>query len=301
MKTLLTSLFILMLSATIVAQAPVKLQLNLEKGKIYSIKNSTKQTMQQSVSGQSFNMNILANRVVSIRLLNQEKEAVELEIRLDSTITIVKSAVFNKESNSAKSGKDAVDRLMNKMSLYPLRVRFSNSGSYLSISNLDEYKSNVMQVIDSLPASKQDEGRKLAETLLKESALRSQVEPFFAHLTGKALAVGDRWESNYITNSNDMSILFFNTYTLKGVEADNALVSGSTEMESMASTNPAVRFDQPIKGTATFEGKVDLKSGLMRTVSEKSTMQGVLVANNGGADMKVELKVDAQTELSLKY
>ncbi len=299
MKKVLSSLIFTLLSVTLMAQTPVALKLNLEKGKTYTVKTVTKQTMQQSMSGQSFNMNITAARVTSFKLLGKENEELELEMKFDTTITAIKSAMFNKETNAAKPGKDPVDRLLNKMSLYPLKAKFSTAGKFIAFSNYGDFKSNVMLVIDSLPASKQDEGKKVAETLLKETAIRSLVEPLFAHLSDKPLNINNTWESNYITNSNDMSILFFNTYVLKSVENGTALLTGSTEMESMASTNPSVKFDQPIKGTATFEGKVDLKTGLMVSVSEKSQMQGVLSVNNGGINIKVDLKVDAQTETNL--
>lgn len=299
MKTFLFSLLFTLMSASLMAQTPVALKLNLVKGKTYAQKSVTKQTMQQSVSGQSFNINITATRVTSFKMLSQENDVLELEMKFDTTITSIKSAMLNKETDATKPGKDPVDRIMNKISLYPLNAKFSTTGKFIAFGNFNEFKSKVMLVIDSLPTSKQDEGRKAAETLLKESALRSWVEPFFAHLSEKPLNVNDTWESNYVTNSNDMSILFFNTYVLKAVENGSALLTGSTEMESMASTNPSIKFDQPIKGTATFQGKVDLKTGLMLSVSENSKMQGTLTANSGGIEMKVDLKVDAQTENSL--
>lgn len=301
MKTFLSALIFTLLSIALMAQTPVSLKLNLEKDVYYTFKTLTKQTMQQSVSGQSFNINITANRVVRFKLIGQDKDVLELEVHMDTTISIIKSVVMNKETNSSKPGKDPVDRILNKMSLLPLKVKVNSVGKFIAISNLDEYKSNVMQVIDSLPAAKKDEGKKVAETLLKESALRSMVEPMFVHLTDKPLNINDTWESNYVANSNDMNILLFNTYHLKSVEGNKAQITGSTEMESMASTNPSIKFDQPIKGTSTFEGSVDLRTGLMSAVSEKSTMQGVLSANSGGTDVKVELKVEAQTESSLKY
>lgn len=301
MKTFLSLLLFTLLSASLMAQSPVKLQLNLEQGKTYAVKSVTKQTMQQSVSGQSYNMNITANRVISFKMLNRENDVLELEMRFDTTDTSIKSAMFNKETSSAKPSKDPTERLLNKMSLFPLKAKISVAGKFVAFSNYAEYKAFVMQVVDSLPASKQDEGKKVAESLLKESALRSLVEPLFAHLSDKSLNLNDSWESNYVTNSNDMSILIFNTYVLKAVENGTALVSGSTEMESMASTNPAIKFDQPIKGKSTFDGKVDLKTGLVLSFSEKSQLQGVLVANSNGAEMKVELKVDGQTETTSNH
>ena len=51
MKTLITSLFLVFCGISLMAQTPVDLKLNLEKGKVYTVKSSGKQTMQQSVSG----------------------------------------------------------------------------------------------------------------------------------------------------------------------------------------------------------------------------------------------------------
>jgi hypothetical protein len=296
MKTFLFSMFFSLLSITLMAQSPVALKLNLEKGKVYTLKSTTKQAMQQGFAGQSMVVNVVVNRVTSFKMLGRENDVLELEMRFDTVVTKVSAPMYSKESNSTQPGKDPSDRLLNKMSLFPLKAKFSNTGKFVSFSNLSDYKANVMLVIDSLPDSKKDEAKKLAETLLKESALRSFVEPYFAHLTDKALNLNDAWESSYITSANDMSFLVFNNYVLKGVESGQASLSGTSEMESMASSNPLIKMEQPVKGKSTFEVRVDLTTGLLKSFSEKNHIEGALTINNNGTDIKVDLKIDAQTD-----
>jgi len=299
MKNFLSLLLFTLLSAALMAQTPVALKLNLEKGKTYTFKSTAKQAMQQGVAGQSMVVNINTNRVTRLKMLGQENDVVELEIKFDTTTTKISAAMYSKETNSSQPGKDPVDRIMYKMGFYPLNAKFSTSGKFVGFSNLAEYKANVMLVIDSLPNSQKDDAKKLAETLLKESALKSIVEPFFSHLTDKPVKANVTWESSYITSANDMSFLVFNNYVLKGFEKDQALLSGTSEMESMSSQNPMIKLDQPIKGSSTFEGRVDLTTGMMLSISDKNHTEGTFTVNNNGSNLKVDLKIEGQSETFL--
>lgn len=300
MKTFLSALLFSLLSSTLMAQTPVSLKMNLTKDKTYSVKTVTKQTMQQGVAGQSMVVNILANRVTSFRLLQRENDVLELEVRFDTVTNKVSAAMYSKETSSAQPGKEPSERLQNKMSLYPLKAKFSTVGKFIGFTNLDEFKANVTQFIDSLPASKKDEAKNQAAMLLKESALKSSIEPIFTHLTDKALQINDTWESSYMTTVSDISFLVFNTYTLKAVENGQAVLSATSEIESMPSGNASLKIEQPIKGSATYDIRVDLASGLVSTQTEKNKMEGTVKAMNGGNEFKVDLKIEAQTETVLK-
>ncbi|HET9571580.1 MAG TPA: DUF6263 family protein [Bacteroidales bacterium] len=299
MKTFLFLLLFSVLSVTLMAQTPVALKLNLEKGKTYTVKTISKQVMQQGVAGQSMTINILSNHVISFKMLGQENDVVELEVRFDTIVNKISTAMYTKESNSALPGKEPLERLQNKISLYPLNAKVSSSGKFIGFTNLDQFKEKVMLVIDSLPDTKKDEAKKQAEMMLKESVLKSSVEPLFSHLTEKQVAINDSWESSYVATQNDISFLVFLTYTLKAIEKGQAVVSGTSEMESMPSSNSTIKLEQPIKGSSVFDGRVDLTTGLMSTLSQKNKLEGNMTVSSGGTDYKVDLKIDAQSESSL--
>lgn len=299
MKTFLSLLLFTLLSATLMAQTPVNLKLNLEKGKTYMVKNTSKQASQQSVAGQSMVANVVENRVTSFKLIGQENDVLELEVRFDTLATKISAAMYSKESSSAQPGKDPVDRLQYQKSLYPLKAKISTAGKFISFTNLSEFKGKVMLFIDSLPDSKKDDAKKQAEMLLKESALRSLVEPLFAHLSDKPVNINDSWESSYMITQNDMNFLVFFTYTLKSIENGQALITGTSEMESMPSSNATVKMDQPIKGSSTFEGRVDLATGMLSTLTENNKLAGSVTVTNNGTEYKVDLKIDGQSESKL--
>ena len=296
MKTFLSLMLFTLMSAALMAQTPVALKLNLEKGKTYTVKTVTKQTMQQGVAGQSMVVNVLANHVTSFKLLNRENDVLELEVRFDTVANKISSAMFNKEMSSAQPGKEPLERLQNKMSLYPLKAKINTAGKFVGFSNLDEFKAKVMMVIDSLPDSKKDEAKTQAAMLLKESALKSTIEPMFGHLTDKPVNLNDSWESSYIMSINDISFLVYNTYTLKSLENGQAVLSGTSEIESLPSSNSTVKIEQPIKGSASLDVRVDMASGMLATQTEKNKMEGTITVTNGGTDYKVDLKIEAQSE-----
>lgn len=300
MKTFLSLLLFTLLSVSLMAQTPVALKLNLEKGKTYTIKSVTKQTMQQGVAGQSMVVNVLANHVTSFKLLSQESDFMELEVRFDTVANKISSAMYKKETSSAQPGTNPQERLQNKMSLFPLKAKFSTAGKFLAFTNLNEYKTNVMLFIDSLADSKKDEAKTQATMMLKESALKSSIEPIFAHLTDKPVKVNDSWESSYIMTVSDIAFLVYNTYTLKAVENGQATLSATSEIESMPSSNASIKIDQPIKGSATYDIRVELANGMISTQTEKNKMEGTITAVSGGAEYKVDLKIEAQAETILK-
>lgn len=300
MKNFLSALLFTLMSASLMAQTPVSLKLTLDKSKTYAFKTVTKQTMQQGVAGQSMVVNILANRVVGFKLLNRVDDVLEMEVRFDTTTNKISAAMYNKETSSAQPGKEPQERLQNKMSLYPLKVKFSTSGKFIGFTNLDEYKAKVTLFIDSLPDSKKDEAKNQAAMLLKESALKSSIEPYFAHLTDKALQLNDNWESSYMTTVSDISFLVFNNYTLKSVENGQAVITATSEIESMPSGNASIKIEQPIKGSATYDIRVDLSTGMISTQADKSKMEGTVTATTGGNVFKVDLKIESQSEMVLK-
>ena len=85
MKKLISSVFVAFLAISLMAQTPVTLKLNLEKGKVYKVKNTSKQVMQITAGGQQINMDITSNTVVSYKVLKQENEVMDIEFKFDAS------------------------------------------------------------------------------------------------------------------------------------------------------------------------------------------------------------------------
>jgi hypothetical protein len=293
MKTFVSSVFLTFFGLSLMAQAPVDLKFNLEKGKLYTIKSTSKQAMQQTVNGQSYTMDVYSNNVVSYKVLKQENDVMDIELKFDTIAAKISSPMFNKETNSAKpAGNDPLEKIMNKMSTYKIIAKISTSGKFIDFVNFGKFKDSVMFVIDSIPDTKKDQARKQAEALLKESAVKSMVEPSFAYLPDKTVKVGDTWETSYFNVANNLPLVLLNSYTLKSVENNLATISGQSEMESIPSNDPSAQMSQELKGTSTFDSKMDLTTGLTLKSTSKGHCDGTIKSNG----MEVKLVIDSQSE-----
>lgn len=208
--------------------------------------------------------------------------------------------MFKKETNSANpAGKEPLERIMNKMSTYKLIAKISTAGKFIDFVNYGKFKDSVMFVLDSIPAAKRDDARKQADGLLKESVVKSMVEPLFAYLPDKTVKVGDTWETSYFNVANTLSLILSNSYTLKSVDNNLATISGKTEMESMPSNDPSAQMSQELKGTSTFDGTIDLKTGLTLKGTAKGHFEGTTTVKNNGNEMKMPMQVDSQSETTM--
>jgi len=296
MKTLITSVFFALCAVSLMAQTSVNLKLNLEKGKVYSIKTTSKQAIQQTYNGQQFAIDVNSNSVFSYKVLQQVNDIMDIEFKFDTLASKISSPMFNKETNSAKpASSDPTEIIMNKISTYKLIAKISTAGKFISFVNYDKFKDNVMFVMDSIPATKRDDAKKIADGLLKETALQSMVEPLFAYLPEKEVKTNDNWETSFFIVASNISMLSLNSYTLKGVENNLANITGTSEIESMPSNDPNAQMTQELKGKSTIDGSIDLKTGLIVKSTSTSLFEGTTTVKNNGEEMKMPMKIDGQS------
>ena len=297
MKKLISSVFLAFLAISLMAQAPVTLKLNLEKGKVYKVRNTSKQVMQITAGGQQINMDVTSNNVVSYKVLKQENGVMDIEFKFDTIASKTTSPMMNKEMNSAKpAGNDPVEKIMNKMSSNTIVAKISTGGKFVGFVTFPKFKDNIMMVLDSIPAGKRDQAKMAADMLLKESAVQSMIEPIFAYLPEAAVKTGDSWETTYARSASGVSMITLNSYTLKGLEKNVATISGKTEIESLPSTDPNAQMSQELKGNMTFEGTIDVVTGLALKNTAKGRIEGSTTVKNNGQEMKMPMIIDSQSE-----
>jgi hypothetical protein len=301
MKTFITTVFLSFLGISLLAQSPISLKLNLEKGKVYTIKSTSKQAIQRTANGQQFKMDVISNIIVSYKVLRQENDIMNIEFKFDTIATKISSPMFNMETNSAKAaGKDPLEKIMNKMSKYKIIAKISTAGKFVDFVNYGKFKDSVMFVLDSIPSAKRDQAKIQADGLLKESAVKSMIEPLFAYLPETTVKTGDTWETSYFRVASNVSMMALNTFTLKGVENNLATVSGKTEIESIPSNDPSPQMSQELKGTMTSDGILDIPTGLTLKSTSKGHIEGTTTMKNNGTEMKIPMVMDSQSEIIMK-
>ncbi len=296
MKKVFLSVFFALLGISLMAQAPVTLKLNLEKGKVYTAKSTSKQTVKIDAAGQQFNIDVFSNNVVTYKVLKQENDIMDVELKFDTIASKSNSLMGSKETNSAKPNmSDPMERIMNKISTSTIVAKISTAGKFVDFVNYPKFKDRVLFVLDSIPAGKRDQAKMVADALIQESAVRTRIEPLFAYLPEKAVKAGDSWESTYSLSANNATLLSLNTFTLKGVASNMASVSGKSEIESLPSNDPAAQMTQNLKGTMTSDGTVDVATGLMLKNTAKGHIEGTMTVKANNSEMKMQLDSESET------
>lgn len=295
MKTIVASLFFIILSLSIMSQTPVTLRLNLEKGKVYTIKTTSQQKIQQTANGQQISVDVVSNRVVTYKVLDQKDDIMEVEFSFDTIASKINSPMYSRETNSAKPGTEPLEKILNKLSSTRLIASISTAGKFVGFINYSKFRESVLMVLDSVPVSKKEVAMKQAETLLKETALKSMIEPFFAYLPDIAINIGDKWETSYMNSSNDIASVVLNSFTLNGLENNSASFTGASEMESLPSNNPNAQMTQELKGTSTFEGSLDITTGLCLKRTENGLFDGKTTVKNNTEDMIIPMQINVKS------
>ncbi|HBL72000.1 MAG TPA: hypothetical protein DD409_03450 [Bacteroidales bacterium] len=294
MKTLLTALLFSLATVTLTAQE-TPLTLNLQKGQPITIKTHNKQRIQQTASGQQMAFDVSTDRVVTANLLEKTAQELTLSITYDTLRSVTKSAMFNRETNSALPGNEPIEKVLNKLSQTAMVVKITPTGRFLRFENYAQLREDILRVLDDVPASKKDAALKQAEALIKESALRSMVEPLFSYLPEKAVKVGETWETSYISTSNDISSIVLSNNTVKSQSEGSLTYTTVGQLESLPATDPNAQISMDIKGSSTGEGSIDIKTGLRPLDTEKASYKGTTTVKQMGQETSIPMTIDSES------
>jgi hypothetical protein len=299
----LSFLFItLLLTITMYAADPIKL--NLVQGKSYKIRVNSHQNVERTVNDQKINVEVITNNVFTFKALGQENDIFRIEVKLDSMENKISSPGGKMEisfNKPAKSG-DYIGMIRNRLCQFTIIAKISSAGKFIGFTNYKTFKDSVLSVMDIVPDSKKDQVQQQTDGLIKESVIRSMVEPFFNYIPEKSVNPGDKWEISFIQPSNFFNLLMSNTFVLDKIENGQAKITGNTEIEALPSNEP----DKPgtpqrsveAKGTATVDLLVDTAIGFMSKSSNKSHLEGVITIQNQGKETKTALVVDSKSEIT---
>jgi hypothetical protein len=220
----------------------------------------------------------------------------DIEFSFDTIMNKTNSPAMSMETNSAKPGKEPLEKIMNRLSGNKLTARISTDGKFIGFVNFDQFRDNIMMVLDSVSASRRDEAKKIAESVVKESSIQSMVAPFFAYLPEKPVKVGDTWENTYTNSANNISFVVFNTYNLKALDKKEATISGTSELQTIPSTDPNAMMSMEMTGKTSFDGTMDPVTGLATKTLSTNTMEGTMTTKANGNEMKMPMKIEGTSE-----
>jgi len=300
MKNLVSLAIAIAFSGSLIAQSPLTLTLNLETGKVYKIKNTSRQTIQATVNGQQFTSEVYNNFVTSYKVVNRTKDVMQIEFKFDTIENKVNSPMMKRETNSAipAKSKEYLARIMNKVSTYKLVAKISTSGKFISFVNYKNFRDSVLMIMDSVPDTRKEQIQKQAEGVLGESTLQSMIEPYFVHIPEKAVNIGDKWDNTFAVKTSTVSMILFNSYTLNSIENNAAKLSCTSQIESIPPDDASAAMSMDVKGTSTSDLTVDMRTGLVSKSVGKNHVEGTMTVKNQGNEMKMPTIIDSQSEIT---
>jgi hypothetical protein len=264
------------------------------------MKTISNQNIVSTFNGASFTTVVKSSSSVSFKLLSQTDDIMNIECRFDTLQSKSTSPMGNKESNSAIPAKktEYLEQLLNRFSTNTIIAKITTSGKFIGFENYKSFKDNIMLGLDSVPETKKNQIEKQIEPIIKESAVQSIIEPYFAYLPEKEVKIGESWESSLAVNGGGMSGMIFNTLTLESVDNNSAQLKLVSELESMPVPEAQMSFD--IKGKSAGKLIIELKTGLILNCKEKKNYSGSMTVKNQGNVMNIPMVIDSESEI-IKY
>ena len=278
----------------LLAQAQVKLSFNPAKGETYLYRFTAEQSVKQAFMGQEMLVKTTLQWLIEMTI--KEKSANEItmdyvyrEVTMDVSSPMV-SIKF--DSNKPVEGLTGLEKSMalvlNSFVGNSMKVVFSPDGSVKSIAGAKEIMQEAQKNMPSADMASQQILESYTQTFSDES-MKSLFEQSFNIYPGKEVKAGDSWDKKYTLRPGRMNSDVKNTYTLKSVQNNNAVL----DVTSTIVMKPGMEMgmDGTISGTQNGEITLNAQTGMLTHSTTTQTLKGIL--STQGIDVEMDMKSKA--------
>jgi hypothetical protein len=212
------------------------------------------------------------------------------------------------ELNSAEKGDiqsenpvDVTNCILNRLSKSTLLVKMGYTGHVQDILNHTVIEQTVLVGIDSLKGQAAMAKGQL-EMMVNKNALTGMIEGITAHLPGKEVNKGTKWESSYVSRSGGVGMSFTANYELKELSGERALVEGEVMVEPESSEPTMMNgaeITNELKGLGKTNMEIDPDTGWIIHASSKIQLSGNMHVKAPGQNMSIPVESRIATETSM--
>ena len=305
MKNIISLILLTAFSVSGVAQKKADLSLSLEQNQVYRMKSVTNQNMIQTVSGNEQSVQTMSTTIISIKPLQiMDRETIN-EVRFDTIISIVNqppSEFSSVEPGDLNSEDPAMilSCILNRLSKSTFLVKMNNSGKVIRIMNLEPVTGEIFKDTNSIQGQTAELILGRVEDMLEEKALASMIESATAHLPGKEVSTGDRWEVDLNISGGGMNFIQQNDYRLESISKKSANISGELVMESTPGTMEirGAQITPDIRGLGKSELMIDHGTGWIIKGTIRQQLKGELTVNAQGNTLTIPIEIKNESEIS---
>lgn len=310
MKKIMLSVTAVIFCATIMAQSPANLQLNLEKNKVYRLQSVSAQTVTQTINGVQQTTESKVNYTMSLKMIDMTADYLITEVRFDTLITYTNtmgktvsySSVNEGDIKSAETA-DVLSCIMNRLSKNALYVKMDPAGRPFEIINLKMLTDMVVKDTSSItltgPAA--DAVKKQIVNSVSDSELKTMIGMFTWSLPARQVAPGDSWEILQQMSSGGLMLEIATTYKLDKIEGTLAHITSESIIRTAANAVPiesggaTVTYDD-IKGLTRSSLVLNLLTGLKVEDIGKTHITGNLGISGPGFSMVMPMDINGESK-----
>lgn len=285
----------------------VKLEYSFKVGDQYTWTQSSHQTIKQSIPGMGdISVVVDIGGVMNLKITEVTATEAKIEIQYESMKMTTKSSMGMGDTSMDSEGpmdnpqNKTVKALMGK----PFFFTLTKQGIVQSVENTDNLYSGFESLgLDeaTLKATKQQ-----FQQTLGEKSLKSSLEMALITYPDKKVKAAESWKSSG-TLAMNFPVKIDNTWTLKSVDASNAVVNGAgilttTDKDQVVDLPNGMKSKFNLNGQQTMSGSAGVKTGWPSTLKINSELKGTMTLLAGGmipTDMDVPMEIVTQSDYTL--
>jgi len=258
----------------------VDLKLNFKTGDKYLYTTQADQTI--GYQGFSMNQKIIMEMIYSCNADSAGIKAIEAtysRIFMSATSPMGETEYDSKASGRDTAGMNMMDNLIGKSFV----MNITPDGQIVKVSGLDDIIASFN--MDNNPAAQQSMKKQLSDT-----AIRMMMQSSFDMYPGHKVKVGDTWNKKQQTAISDININMENTYTLKSVEKDKAILSVASDLNLPKTEMSTDAAQTQMELSGRQEGTIELDIATGQVISSKivSDIKGKMAMQGTSQDISIK-------------
>lgn len=311
MKKLLLSGAAFLLTISLLAQNSANLKMNLEKNKIYRLRSTSEQTINQTINGNQQTTDSKVEYTVSIKMIDATPDFMITEVHIDTMKTITNSMGKTSNMTSASEGdikskdiSEVMSCIMNRLSKNALYVKMDYSGKPIEIVNAKMLSAIVTKDTASITLTGPMAAgiKKQIAGMISDNTLKTLIESFTYNLPGKQVNTGDNWDVTVKTSSGGMQLDIKTNYHLDGLNGNSANISAVSEIKAAQNADPIisgpakVTYDD-LNGLSKSTMVTDIHTGLITENKAKTHIAGNLGISAPGMSMTIPMEINGESKV----
>lgn len=298
-----TSIVILATLTTLFCYAKTeKLALNLQKGETYTQVQFSKMAINQTINGEENTILMNISGKTTYRVLDVVNSVYDLEVKFASLSMSMSMQNQQFEFSSEKNDpNDIVSSVFNKMKNKPFRIKLSQEGKVIEITELNSLYKEVFDSFPTLADQQKEQIKAQITQSFGEDAIKGNIEMITAIFPSKPVELGEKWTCDTqlrttvkakVKSTYELSEIADNYYIIKGT---SAIATDKNEEPSTVNGMP-VKYD--LKGTTISSFKINKKTGWTSNAETNQSITGMTHILNtpqipGGISIPMTIKVES--------